>query len=76
MTKKIKISLNPELFENFNGTQEELDDLVLEIENIIFDMENNGELVYMDELLESMTDEEIEDLLEHINGFQPPPTLH
>lgn len=73
--KKLKIIFNPEFFENFEGTQEELDELVKEIEETFANGNFTKELSALDDIVQDMTDEEI-DYLVHILDDKKPPTIH
>ena len=57
--KKLKVTFAPGCFDNFDGTQEELDALVKEIENAV----STGELL---EMSEEMSDEDWEELPDSI----------
>jgi hypothetical protein len=72
MTKEIKITFAPGSFESFDGTQEELDQLVAEIKEMIQDgsLFENSKPVDLDDLLESNDPEDqemAEKLLRHFN---------
>lgn len=64
MSNKIKVEFAPGAFDNFEGTQEELDELV----KMIQDKANDGSLfeesnpISFDQLVEDMTDEQLEAL--------------
>lgn len=73
--KKLKITFDPAFFENFDGTQEELDSLINEIEEKFANGDFSEDLIMLDEITESMTDEEIDDLVESVS-MKKPPTLH
>ena len=58
MTKNIKLTFAPGCFDNFEGTQEELDEMVAEIQRM-FDsgeMESNSKEIDIDELIEEDPD--------------------
>jgi len=63
--KPIEVVFAPGCFDNFDGTQEELDDLMAQIQK----MADSGELmersnpVDIDAMLDELSDEEIEDLI-------------
>ena len=70
MTKPIKVEFAPGCFDNFDGTQEELDGLMAEIQSKFASMtpeelERQSRLVSVDDLLddESISDEEFEQIL-------------
>jgi hypothetical protein len=58
MTKEIKIEFAPGAFDNFDGTQEELDEIVAEI-NRMFKDKTSEEIAAMSRPL---TDEDFEDM--------------
>lgn len=63
--KKPEVVFMPGCFDSFEGTQEELDELVAEIQRLV----DSGELLEksepldLDAMLDELSDEEIEDLL-------------
>ena len=57
--KPLKVIFEPGCFDNFNGTQEELDDLVKYIQEMLNDPEF---LENLDAYSEPLTDEEIQEL--------------
>ena len=67
--KKLEVVFAPGCFDNFEGTQEELDNLIKEIQ----EGAENGTLfekskpVSTESLMENLTEEEVEDLL---NAFE------
>ena len=75
MTEKMKITFAPGCFDNFEGTQEELDSLMEEIRGV-FDKMTPAELeaqsrpVCIDDLLEDedLTDDEFEQVLGALVG--------
>lgn len=66
--KPLEIVFAPGCFDNFDGTQEELDDLMAQIQK----MADSGELIEqshpvdIDAMLDELTDEEIEDLISQL----------
>lgn len=66
--KKPEVVFAPGCFDSFEGTQEELDEMIAEIHRMV----DSGELferstpVDIDELLDEMSDEEIEEILNEI----------
>ena len=70
--KELKLVFAPGCFDNFDGTQEELDEMIEQIRK----MAETGELfeksnpVSIDELVDELTDDEIEDLVESM-GIDP-----
>lgn len=72
MTQR-RVEFAPGCFDDFGGTQEELDELVAEIQRMV----NNGELEYLSESvdLEGLSDEE-QDLLERLDQTNPARVLH
>ena len=65
--KKMEIVFAPGCFDQFDGTQEELDELMKQIQ----DMADSGELqemsVPLSEVLDDLSEEEIEALLEEVS---------
>lgn len=63
--KKIEVVFVPGCFDNFDGTQEELDEMLAEIQRLA----DTGELfekstpVDLDALLDELSDEEIEEIM-------------
>lgn len=73
--KKMKIEFAPGCFDSFEGTQEELDEMVSEIKNIFSnmspeDLEMQSRAVSVDELLEneSISDDQFENILQALVG--------
>jgi hypothetical protein len=68
--KSIEVIFAPGCFDNFEGTQEELDELVAEIHKMVESGElmENATPVQMDNL----SDEEVEDLIQHLNLLEDP----
>lgn len=71
MTKEIKIQFAPGCFDNFDGTQEELDAMVADIQKMFEgktpeELEAMSRPISIDELLEDETisDDEFENILE------------
>lgn len=64
--KKLKVVFAPGCFDDFEGTQEELDALVKEIQ----DQCESGQFFEEAVDLEDMTEEEIKDLTLHITGYE------
>lgn len=60
MTKKVKVEFAPGCFDTFDGTQEELDEMVAEIHRLI----ETGELFENAERLDIGEDPEIEEAIE------------
>jgi len=67
MTKKPKIEFVPGCFDNFDGTQEELDDLIKQIHTLV----ESGELFENSVPLEELDDEELQELENHLNNQGP-----
>lgn len=70
--KKMEVVFAPGCFDHFDGTQEELDQLIKEIQE---NAENgtlfeNSNPVSIDNLLEELSEEEVEDLLSTIEGLE------
>lgn len=70
--KKMEVVFAPGCFDNFDGTQEELDQLIKEIQESV----DNGTLfeksspVSIESLLENLSEEEVEDLLNTIDQME------
>lgn len=71
--KKPELVFMPGCFDSFEGSQEELDELLAEIQRLV----DTGEIfeksqpVDIDSLLDDMTDEEIEELLNETESTTP-----
>lgn len=61
--KKPEIVFMPGCFDDFEGTQEELDEMVAEIQRLV----ESGEIVDISAILDDLSDEEIEDLLTELD---------
>lgn len=79
--KEIKISFDPGCFDNFEGTQEELDELVKQITKQIIKGIHEGTIEpilvddeFEDEDFDNLTDEEIFEILE--KNFKDPKKLN
>ena len=68
--KPIEVIFAPGCFDNFEGTQEELDELVAEIHKMV----ESGELMENATPVEvdNLSDEEVEDLIQHLNLLEDP----
>jgi hypothetical protein len=71
--KKMEVVFAPGCFDHFDGTQEELDQLIKEIQEgaengTLFEKSNP---VSIETLLEDLSEEEVEDLLSTIEGLDP-----
>lgn len=71
--KKMEVVFAPGCFDHFDGTQEELDQLIKEIQEgaengTLFEKSNP---VTIEDLLEDLSEEEVEDLLSTIEGLDP-----
>jgi len=70
--KKMEVVFAPGCFDNFEGTQEELDQLIKEIQESV----DNGTLfeksspVSFESLLEELSEEEVEDLLNTLDMLE------
>ena len=69
--KKPELIFAPGCFDHFEGSQEELDQLVAEIQKMV----DTGELfekavaLDIDTLIDSLSDEEVEDLMNQLDGL-------
>lgn len=69
--KPLEIVFMPGCFDDFDGTQEELDEMIAQIHQ----MASTGELmekstpIDIEALADSLTDEEIEDLMSHLDDI-------
>jgi len=75
--KKMKIEFAPGCFDQFDGTQEELDELIAKIQ----EMADSGELVEnaisLEDALDEMTDEELEEIFDQLpSEYNTPKKLH
>lgn len=78
-TKGIKLVYAPGCFDNFDGTQEELDAIIAEIEKGFEDGTLIRESVELDvDDIEELTDEQIEELMQvlHLFNSDTPRSLH
>jgi hypothetical protein len=82
MTKKekpVKIEFAPGAFDNFDGTQEELDELLVEIQNMFLNKTpeeiNAMSRPLTDEDLEELPDEVKEQMIRGFDDEPPPRTL-
>ncbi len=68
--KPMKITFAPGCFDNFEGTQEELDEMMKEIHQMFESGEflEKSRVLSIDEMLEGMTEEEAQLLLEELEG--------
>jgi hypothetical protein len=71
--KKMEVVFAPGCFDHFDGTQDELDQLIKEIQEgaengTLFEKSNP---VSIETLLEDLSEEEVEDLLSTIEGLDP-----
>lgn len=71
--KKPEIIFMPGCFDSFEGTQEELDEMIAEIKRMAETGElfEKSEFVDIDSILDEMTDEEIEELLNETESTTP-----
>lgn len=75
--KKMKIEFAPGCFDNFDGTQEELDELVTKIQEMFDSGEAQVKAIPLDELLDELSDEELEEIFEQLpDEYDGPKTLH
>lgn len=73
--KEMKIQFAPGCFDSFEGTQEELDEMVAEIKNIFArmtpdELEAQSRAISVDELIEdeSISDDQFENILQALTG--------
>lgn len=71
--KKPEIVFMPGCFDNFEGTQEELDEMVAEIQRLVDTGEifEKAEPIDFDVVLDELSDEEIEELLNEVQSTTP-----
>ena len=79
--KKPEIVFAPGCFDNFDGTQEELDELLAEIKRLVETGEifEKAQPVDIEAMMEEFTEEEIAEILQEIEDEGPNPsgkTLH
>ena len=72
----MKLVFAPGCFDNFEGSQEELYSLVKEIEQAFEngDLENGSNIVEIEELTETLSEDEIKNLMESF-GNEPQPRI-
>ena len=76
--KPMKVEFMPGCFDEFEGTQEELDELINKIQS----MADSGELfeqsrpLSVHDLLDELSDEEIEELFEEVEHLSEKKVLH
>ena len=75
--KKMKIEFAPGCFDQFDGTQEELDELIAKIQ----EMADSGELVEnsisLEDALDELTEEELEEIFDQLpSEYDTPKKLH
>jgi diphthamide synthase (EF-2-diphthine--ammonia ligase) len=68
--KPMKIEFAPGCFDNFDGTQEELDELMKTIQDMFDSGEAQVKAVPLEDMLEEFSDEELEQLAEQL-GIDP-----
>jgi hypothetical protein len=68
--KKMEIKFAPGCFDNFEGTQEELDDLMKKIQEMFDSGEAESKAIPIEDMLDDMTDEELEQLADQL-GIDP-----
>ena len=74
--KPMKITFAPGCFDNFDGTQEELDELMTKIQEMFDTGEAQAIAVPLDEIFEDLSDEDIQELLGELEDDEVPRTLH
>lgn len=67
--KKLKVIFAPGCFDNFDGNQEELDEMIAKIHEMVGSGEllKNSRPVDVDELLEELSEDEMEHLLNQLD---------
>jgi hypothetical protein len=68
--KPMKIEFAPGCFDNFDGTQEELDELMKTIQEMFDSGEAQVKAVPLEDMLEEFSDEELEQIAEQL-GIDP-----
>jgi len=73
----MKLVFAPGCFDNFEGSQEELDSLVKEIEQAFEngDLQDGSNIVDMEELTETLSEDEVKNLMESFGNEIQPRTL-
>jgi hypothetical protein len=73
----MKLVFAPGCFDNFEGSQEELDSLVKEIEQAFVngDLQDGSNIVDMEELTETLSEDEVKNLMESFGNEIQPRTL-
>ena len=73
--KKPKLVFTPGCFDNFDGTQEELDELLQHIQKMVDSGELFENAVPLDEVLDEFSEEELKQIYESLPD-EDPKTLH
>lgn len=64
--KKMEIVFAPGCFDQFDGTQEELDELMAKIQDMFDSGEAQAMAIPLDEMFDDLTEEELQALLEEV----------
>lgn len=65
--KKMEIVFAPGCFDNFDGTQEELDELMAKIQDMFDSGEAQVMAIPLDEMFDDLTEEELQALLKEVS---------
>jgi len=72
--KKMKIEFAPGCFDNFDGTQEELDSLMQQIQDMFDSGEAQLQAIPVEDILDEFTEEELQEIFGQ--DTDEPKTLH
>jgi len=75
--KPMKIEFAPGCFDNFEGTQEELDDLMKTIQDMFDSGEAQLKAIPVEDILEEFTEDELAEMFDQLpDEYSTPKTLH
>lgn len=75
--KPLKITFAPGCFDNFEGTQEELDDLLKTIQDMFDSGEAQLKAIPVEDILDEFTEEELVEMFDQLpDEYSTPKTLH
>jgi hypothetical protein len=75
--KPLKITFAPGCFDNFEGTQEELDDLMKTIQDMFDSGEAQLKAIPVEDILDEFTEEELVEMFDQLpDEYSTPKTLH
>ena len=75
--KPMKITFAPGCFDNFEGTQEELDDLMKTIQDMFDSGEAQLKAIPVEDILDEFSEEELAEMFDQLpDEYSTPKTLH